>query len=160
MNVHFLISKLLFCMVMLLMCFYSSEGHGMELEKIDKEEGIRNPLFLLKQEELDQFSATQEKQTKEKGWFVKHIIAEIPVVGYFFHHSPQQAFRKSGKSIAMLVGGSLAMMYNFSATKEQDNEAVQITKGSINMAIGMSIAGITYNILCEGTSYIYKNYLS
>jgi hypothetical protein len=98
--------------------------------------------------------------TWRDNWFVKNVMAEIPIVGPFFTAKTfPQAMHLSGKSAAMLIGGTTAMALDLIPSNEEDSMALKMTKMTTNMAIGMAIANSVYNGLSEGGSMLHRYYV-
>lgn len=93
-------------------------------------------------------------------WFVKKVLAEIPIIGPFFTaKNISQAFHQAGKSTAMLVGGTAAMMLGVASSEtEEDSMGLRMTKMTTNMAVGMACAGIAYNGLSSGGEVLCHYY--
>lgn len=99
-------------------------------------------------------------KNEEKGWrsnwFVKNVLAELPIIGGFFHSANiPHALHNAGKSAAMLAGGSMAMMLEILKKTDTDTMATSMTKSITNMAIGMALGTITYNVLFSAGSKVY-----
>lgn len=132
-----------------------------ETEELAEQQSTRRSVVKSKGEDLNTYSYENE-ETKpllpikiernkhwKQNWFVKNIIVEFPIIGDFFHHdlSTLESIKRAGKSAFMLAGGSAGMMLDIIPPATNDNMAVHITKGSINMAIGMWVAATGYNIV-------------
>lgn len=102
-------------------------------------------------------SASQDtNQGWRNNWFVRNVVAEIPIIGPFFvAKSFAQAFHLSGKSAAMLIGGTTVMALDLIPSYEEDSMALKMTKMTTNMAIGMTVANSLYNGLITGGGMLY-----
>lgn len=98
----------------------------------------------------------EEEKGWRSNWFVKNVLAEIPIIGGFFHtaHVPH-ALHNAGKSAAMLVGGSMGMMLETFKVDDTDNMATRMTKATANMAVGMTLGNIAYNTFVSVGSKAY-----
>jgi hypothetical protein len=91
-------------------------------------------------------SIKEKPQGWRDNWFVKNVLAEIPIIGGFFQTaSIPEVLHLGGKSAAMLIGGSTVMMFNLLGSHEHEDMAVGMTKMTANMAIGMAGGTIVYN---------------
>ncbi len=101
-------------------------------------------------------------KTETKGWrsnwFVKNVLAEIPIIGAIFHtNNIPHALHNAGKSTAMLVGGTTGMMMDMLIEKgEMESMADSMAKSSINMAAGMMVGNVVYNTLFSLGSTAYE----
>lgn len=90
-------------------------------------------------------------------WFIKYVVAEIPIIGSFVTAKTlYQGFHQSGKSAAMLVGGTAAMALDMIPSNEQDSMTLKMTKMTANMAVGMTVANSLYNGLWNGGEMLYQ----
>lgn len=79
-------------------------------------------------------------------WFVKNVLAEIPIIGGFFHTAKvPHALHHAGKSAAMLIGGTYGMMFGLLKKADTDTMATSVAKNTTNMALGMMAGTILYN---------------
>lgn len=103
-------------------------------------------------------SIEQEQKGWRNNWFVKNVLAEIPIIGGFFHSANiGHALHNAGKSTAMLVGGTTGMMIDMMVEKnEMDSMALSMTKSTANMAAGMMTGNVIYNTLFSLGNTIYR----
>ena len=100
-----------------------------------------------------------ENQGWRRHWFVKNILAELPLIGGFFlTDNLPRALHYTGKSVAMLAGGAAGMMLETIKTTTTDSMGVRMTKATTNMAIGMSLGNMTYNTLHSLSMTAYYRY--
>lgn len=101
---------------------------------------------------------TSETRGWRNNWFVKNVLAEIPIFGAIFHTSNvPHALHNAGKSTAMLIGGSTGMMMDMLLTKdEMESMAITITKSTVNMAVGMMVGTVAYNALYSAGNFAYQ----
>lgn len=147
------------------------KSRGQDLNTLSHEDEEAIPLLSV---------ARERNKHWKKSWFVKNVIVEFPIIGDFFHYdlSASDTIKRAGKSTAMLLGGSVGMMLDFISMSNNsmaphipgmsndnktahipapnDNMAVYITKSSINMAIGMWIAGVSYNTILSLGNVVYQ----
>ena len=99
-----------------------------------------------------------ENQGWRGNWFVKNILAELPIIGAFFHtREIPHMLHHAGKSASMLIGGAIGMMLEPIETEKNDDLALRMTKTTTNMAIGMSLGNMTYNsIYSLGNTLYYR----
>lgn len=104
-------------------------------------------------------SSGQENKGWRSNWFVKNILAEIPIIGGFFHSADiPHALHYAGKSAAMLAGGSIGMMLEILKKSDTDTMTTRMAKDTTNMAMGMALGNIAYNTLYSiGSSICCKN---
>ena len=147
---------------------YSSIGYAMQqTDEFVELQSVRETSVQNREEELNGILYEEEAThlTREinqtwKNWFVKTVIVEFPVIGDFFHDdvSILISIKRAGKSVSMLLGGSIGMMLDFIPMSENDDMAAKIAKDCVNMAIGMGIAINTYNTVLS-LGYIGYNYM-
>lgn len=103
-------------------------------------------------------SSQETGMENQPHWFVKYVLAEIPIIGSFFiAKSLPQALNQAGKSTAMLVGATTGMILNVvSSETETDSMALRMTKMTANMAVGMAGGNIIYNGLSNGGEILYR----
>lgn len=78
-----------------------------------------------------------------ENWFVKNIIAEIPIFGSFAkQHTLSEAVNDAGTCVAALAGGSLAMEY---AHHGNAIDPQNMLNNAVVMAVGMTAAKTVYN---------------
>ena len=105
-------------------------------------------------------------KVEDKGWrgnwFVKNILAELPIVGAYFHtQNIPHALHHAGKSAAMLVGGMAGMVIegaNADSTHNTTGGSHRLAKATASMALGMSLGNMAYNTLYSAGSTAYYHY--
>ncbi len=87
--------------------------------------------------------------TWRDNWFVKNVLAEIPIVGSFFKTSNlAHAFHHAGMSTSMILGATTTMMFiSLTDMKESDSTGTKFAKMTIDMSTGMMGGVLTYNAL-------------
>ena len=93
-------------------------------------------------------------------WFVKNVLAEIPIIGGFFESNDiKQCLYQAGKSTAMLAGGTTGMIVDMLIQKGKiEDMTLSMTVTTANMAVGMAAGSIAYNILTGLSQASYKQY--
>ncbi|OJW51138.1 MAG: hypothetical protein BGO67_12490 [Alphaproteobacteria bacterium 41-28] len=165
------LGKRLFILFFFFMLQHYSVGYAMqETDESVEQQSTRRSVVKNRGEDLSTLSQEDEEVvplfpvTRERNkswkqsWFVKNVIVEFPIIGDFFHYdlSASDTIKRAGKSTSMLLGGSVGMMLDFIPVPNDDNMAAHITKGSINMAIGMWIAVTTYNTVLSLGNIVYQ----
>ena len=126
------------------------------------QDSVKNPIFLENAVEPGEVSQTRRKNqhaTWRDNWIAKYALFEVAVIGDALSNPDiEKAFPKTVKSVFMLVGGVLLMMLNPTAVSMSDDKLTFLTLGSINMAIGMTVSRIIFNILFHGVPFLYSKY--
>lgn len=90
----------------------------------------------------------EQKYTWRDNWFVKNVLAEIPVIGGFFKTAQLgHALHHATKSSFMLLGGTTVMMLNLMQISENDAPGEKFAKMTGGMAVGMTGGMVLYNTL-------------
>lgn len=78
------------------------------------------------------------------GWFVKNILAELPIIGGFFE-TPRtsEVLNLVAKSTFTLLAGSAGMV--LMPMEMEDSMSVKFATSTAGMAIGMSAGAMIYN---------------
>ncbi|MBY0461831.1 MAG: hypothetical protein K2Q34_01450 [Alphaproteobacteria bacterium] len=139
--------------------FFCSIGHAMQENLIESPQlqklSLRNKAEDKCVSSNDLIATPKEKKWNQH-WFVQNVIAEIPLIEVFVHdYSAHECMKKFGKSTAMLIGGSLGMML---FTSEDDSRGVKLGENIAGMAIGMGIAGISYNLVLSASDILYHKF--
>lgn len=140
-------------------------GQSDEIVMDDRSEINSSPRQSTTHDLANDIAATQPLESSQnncENWFIKNIFAEIPIVWELCHTEKGALYTiyRVLKSTVMLVGGSVGMMLDFVKVLKEDSMAIQITKGSINMAIGMWVSVVVYNIIVKLGDIIYNFFKS
>ena len=100
---------------------------------------------------------TEHERTWRDNWFIKNILAEIPVIGGFFHTSkPAKALYHAGKSTCMLLGGTTMMMLHVLPIDENDGFGEKFAKMTADMVIGMTAGKVLYNTITSAGKWSFQ----
>ena len=99
-----------------------------------------------------------KKTDAPRSWWVENVLSEIPYVGDFLNsESLPQALHSIGKSTSMLISGTVGMhVMSYSGM----NTAMKMTIMTVNMAIGMAVGSIAFNIVSSLILKVTNHYYS
>lgn len=78
-------------------------------------------------------------------WMMLNVVYEIPVVGDFCKEDFKTAMYKGGKCIAMLTGGTTAMLA-FGQAEHDESTQTHAAKMVSSMVIGGTMGKVAFNI--------------
>lgn len=95
-------------------------------------------------------SVNKEPKGWRGNWFVKNVLAEIPIMGGFFHKSSvTEALSSAAKETFMFAGGTAGMMLTMMSSKKDEDMTTHTAKMVGGMAGGMFAGHVVYNIFSD-----------
>lgn len=90
-------------------------------------------------------------------WVVNDVLSELPLAGSFFRtENTREAMHDAAKTAFMLLGGTTGMMYQALPVADTDGVAEEMGKMLLNMALGMTLATIMFNLIFIVLKVIYQ----